>query len=146
MFTEIDTWLINRVFQPIVDWSEKQPAWWYQQCIGASAVAYAIGLVLYPAERLGDAFDWAWVAFMAFLFVGMFRDSANPALLAGRGPGLRWMLVGVAAVGLVISVSKAEPDLPASIAFNVVFTAAFFFAACKPPRPRLPRGKLAFGL
>lgn len=130
----IDAWIIRHVYQALVDWSQRKPSWWCRQCAAAfmaiCAARYFAGMSSAPAWGTAAVLlTWA----SAWAFVG------EPYVLAviGSFSWIRWLLLflGVMTFAVTLNVPGMLGDA-AVVSF-------YFFAACKPPKPREPRRWLA---
>jgi hypothetical protein len=143
LFRRIDAFLIARLFQPIVNVSQRQPIWWAQQ----SAILMAVLLVM-----CGVLEGWAWPLVLAVCITvpAALLVSRSPVLLAWLGSWQfwrvmsTWMTVVSFALLLLVwwAVSTLGEPFPLPVLDNLSGLAQLslmFFAACKPPPPRAPR-------
>ena len=144
----LDRWLIDKPYQSIVDLTQRQPAWLVRQC----ALLTAVTTIMKFATLGGSA--WVTALGMLALLAIAATTFVHPifAALGGQFWARAVMLASFAfdAVLLVLALYVAD-RIPASllgrIAVGVIIDAlcasCYYFAACKPPRPRVPRTKLA---
>lgn len=143
----IDGFLLARVFQPVVDLSLRQPVWWARQC----AVAYVVLQLV-----SGLLWGWGWTLVLALLVFPVFAwlVTATPARSAAFGADWRFrgfvlclVLVQMALLVLVLVLAGSVGGLQVlGCLSGFAFTAMVYFCACSPPRPRVPRARLAAGL
>ena len=142
LFARFDAWLIAGPYQAIVDLSQRKPAWWAQQSLIATLVMEGIRQVVFIKPA-------GWFAYtMLFLVVlclaGMWVFTLSPALLAQAGSDRRLPAFLVVLSLFRIPVLFTAPERAViGLVCDVCYLSFFYFAACKPPRPRLPRSKLA---
>lgn len=137
MIAAIDAFLINRVFQPVVDASQRTPVWWVRQ----TGVLFLI-----ITAMSGALVEWHWSVVLVLLImpVGLFVATSSPAMLAmvGDVPVYRKINIVVTAVGVGSRVAIVmfldavfDTRVALSIACLVVWLALVCFAACRPPAP-----------
>jgi lysylphosphatidylglycerol synthetase-like protein (DUF2156 family) len=141
-FLRLDAFLLARVFQPVVNLSQRQPMWWVQQ---SSVLAFLL-LVMSGVLR-----GWAWpLAVTLLVFVPLaLLVSLSPLLMAMFGAWsmyrmlLTWVWLLVTALWavawlIVASRGLAGADdgllLPDRLS-SAAQLAMAFFAACRPPAP-----------
>lgn len=150
LFRRIDAFLIARVFQPVVDLSQRQPIWWAQQ----SAILMAVLVVM-----SGVLNGWGWaITLTTFVAVpASLLVSRSPVLVAWIGAWQIWRIMStwMTAVSLALllavwwAVSSLGEPFPLSVLDKLPGLAQLsmmFFAACKPPPPRAPRTAPRFSL
>lgn len=132
MLRRVDTWLVDRVFQSIVDLLQCKPSRCAQPCAAAIA-GLAVGQLLAGSQSPFGA----TLSVLAGLI--MWRAACRPVwFTAMNSYGIRlfYLLTTV----LFVTVWSASCSLIEQ-ADCVAFTAYFYFAACRPPRPRVPKGR-----
>ena len=136
IYERIDLWLIERVFQPCVDFFQRRPDWWLRQLAGVLLLLSLISAV--PAD--GAPFTgWDALALLLDLLVVTFiygcgRSPTRTAWVGRAGAGLRMFML----------VLLALPHRTAlGFAASLVLLACYYFAACRPPKPREPKAKMA---
>jgi hypothetical protein len=133
----IDRKLIS-IFQWIVDVTERQPAWLVEQTAWAFVTADIVATVL------------TWHGFLSFigatltLAVGtyMIISSRIPALLAKNAEtdgNFRLWTVAYTIYNFFDLCFHAKIGVAAHLLSSVLLMACYYFAACKPPRPRRRR-------
>lgn len=145
MLERIDQWLIDRVFQPIVDWSQREGAWWVRETAFFCVIYLVIRLVaqylgyIHDARAAGGiAIDFACSAF----FCWWARDRVRVANL-GTASTMRKFFIVYSVVAVPLDIWRYPFNLPS----DIIFMSFYFFAACRPPKPREKREtkpKLAF--
>jgi hypothetical protein len=143
MLAKLDKWLISRVFQGIVDLSQRQPAWWVRQAAGLAVLSVAAEFVFRPGRGF---FDWLGLIAVIVMCGYLCLLSLSPSLMAELMVDWNWlrMVYAVMAVADLISAVLAPSERHVAGAFVMGSLAAMlYFAACEPPRPREPRRKMA---
>jgi hypothetical protein len=130
----------------VVDASQLQPLWWAR----SSAVVIE---VLFVAK--GVLFGWtAWTLLGAAVFPLLaVLITASPTLLGVFGsatlPRLVLLVMSLLNVVLALLLMLVPDPLPPELVFglwvDLIYPSLFYFAACRPPKPPLPRGRLAPG-
>lgn len=149
MIRRIDWWLLDRVFQPVVDLLQRQPAWIARQCVLFGLVANCVRHFAFDSRPL-----WV-VALVLFSFAILAAFTLHSLLFASLGGNrfARWfyLVLFVADLAWIAFALLIGPTSLIGLVFKYIngftFFAFFYFAACRPPRPRLPRhsAKLAHG-
>lgn len=142
LFARIDAWLIAGPFQTVVDISQRKPEWWAQQSLIATLVLECIRQVVFI--KPSDWIAYALLFLGALCLAGMWLFTLSPALLAYAGSDrrLRAMLVVLSLFRIPVLFTAPERAV-IGLVCDACYLSFFYFAACKPPRPRVPRSKLA---
>ena len=144
IISKIDKWLIEVLYQGIVDLSQRKPAWWARQCVIGSLVLEALRAVLFQPYATSETY-WFWTALFVMCLFVLWLITASPAIFAvmGAQAWVRAPLVAILLIRAVVMVFAPTPSGAFNMMMDVVFGSVYFFAACHPPRPRIPRSKLA---
>lgn len=145
VFHRIDSWLIEGPYQAVVDFSQRQPAWWGRQC----AIGYLVMTCVHIAVRHGDQAWLDYVILAAALLAAPMQWLVTllPAWFASMGES-RFLRLSILAIALpdLLGLFGQNPAAWASdLLCHVAAVSYCYFAACKPPRPRVPRTRLAPG-
>lgn len=152
-----DSWLIARVFQPVVDLTGHPPEWLARQSAILAGLAALVRFGMFGGR---DAVDWFGIACcllgVAFM-VGLTCSSLFQAAI-GSLWWLRAINVAVCVLDLILLATvllwpdlrsavlrnnlSTEPRMLLSALGDLSMTAVLYFAACSPPRPRAPRRRL----
>lgn len=138
MVRRVDRWLIDKPFQTAVDLAQRQPAWMVRQCVLAGAVVAFVRHLTEPGHALWVTALGALCALMLFAFT--FRAewvAALGGLLPARVLSLMFLAMSTGQVVL-----SGERYIAVMLG-DLLSMGLFYFAACRPPRPREPRRKLA---
>jgi hypothetical protein len=141
----LDDWVVNQIFQRLVDWAQKQPRWFGEQCAWAY-IAFVLMRAVY-AVSTGDPewLDW-FVVGSGLLLGGVLiyasRSSWLFALLSHSGVGWRswWLFWAILDLSWLISGMLTTTHLIRT-STDVALMACYYFAACKPPKPKEPKRK-----
>lgn len=146
IWSKIDTWLLEHIFQPVIDLSQKQPHWWAEQVAYAYITSIALRLLISVSNGTAGVVVWTASAAGALLFSVLLLASKFPAVLAHMGVERVWRFVWVALFvwGLPL-ISGFETIVRSLTDLTLVFF--YYFAACRPPKPPKKREsfKHAFG-
>lgn len=134
----LDAILLRHVFQPVVDASQRQPAWWARQAVALTGVCLLL---------TGALYGWHWLLAVAALWIpAVLLLTRAPAALAVLG-GFRYLRWGMLAftVTLWVGFGFVLPEFGGSQWLRLLFDASqlsfLYFAACRPPAP--PRRRTA---
>lgn len=133
MLRRVDTWLVDRVFQSVVDLLQCKPARCAQYC-AATIAGFSAGQLLAGTQTsIG-----ATLSVLAGLM--MWRAACRPVwFTAMNSYGIRlFYLLTTVLFATAWSAVCTLLDQAGCLAF----AAYFYFAACRPPRPRVPKGRL----
>ena len=151
MIQHLDTRLIAAA-QWLVDLTQRQPAWLARQCAILGMLATVVRLAAF-----GTSSPWA-TGLLALVFVLMVGVTYLPVLFHSHSVVDRpirltlalWLGIEGAVLLLALALSS-PPDVSARLALSALADLAlatfYCLAACKPPRPRVPRprGRLVHG-
>lgn len=140
MIEKIDQWLIDHT-QNVVDLTGLKPAWWIRWS----------GIVMVLAAIIRLAFhDMSVLGVIATTLMGscIVLGSASDAYIAAMGsfPFVRYYLVVATVVTWCLSTLMKQFSV-GMLVTDMAWLCAYYFAACKPPRPRKKtqtKTKLAF--
>lgn len=139
MIARLDLWILQHIYQAIVDFSQRKPAWWAENCSYACGVFGMIGLM---RKGVAEGFTFM-VCFSVFAtMLGTFLVvwcSRSPAILAAiakiRTARYFWLILVI-----VCFVCRAIVDFTLDrvilMISDVGYMSFLYFAACEPPRPR----------
>jgi hypothetical protein len=134
MIDAIDQWLIDR-HQVLVNWSQRMPAWWIEQCAAVVFISAALRFAMTPTHGLGAYFILALDITVSIIFYGF---SVAPAILVdlSKKQYLRLIMLTLSIWGIAASYNYTLGRFCVEVIYEVAFTAIYFFAACKPPAPK----------
>jgi len=144
MFQKLDQWLISRVFQGIVDLSQRQPAWWVRQLSMLVALCGVAWFAFVQGGRSG--LHVIYLLCILALAAGGWAYSMVPELLRqgmGAWNNIRVWYVPLCLVSWTIAIVAPDAEVVAYACVVVAMLCLLYFAACEPPRPREPRRKMA---
>jgi hypothetical protein len=145
MIERIDQWLIDKVFQRIVDWSQREGGWWIRELAFFCAIYSVIRIVAQVLGYTPDARSIVGISIdflCALMFCWWARDKVRVANL-GTATSWRRFFIVFSFISLPLDLWRYPFNLPCDIAF----IGFYFFAACRPPKPREKKEtkpKLAF--
>lgn len=139
LFARADTAVVA-FHQDLVDALQRQPLWFARVCLAV--------LVACTATRIAmvDLSAFQLVVNLALLTL-LWLNCRSAATLASAGTFTLFRYTFLVTFPLDVLVSLLVPSLERLpiLLFSVFLTAFFFFAACRPPKPPLPRGRFAMG-
>lgn len=141
MIKQADAWLIARIYQPIVDLVQRKPQWWVEQCAFAIVVTTILQRIFGHTSYVHVGFD----VFFALVFVLTARTDYLFAELATMDIVRRWCMVttGVCIPFILIPLPNTPYALNLLDLANLLpFASVYYFAACRPPKPREPKRRL----
>lgn len=142
MMRAADSRLIG-AHQGIVDAVQRSPAWLGQQCAIALCVVTVVRVTLF--ETVG------WSATLQLVCCFEFWLMARSPSWYGVGVGsawyvrawfLAWLVVCVLGIALLLAWGAEVPPVAwTALLVDLLLTSFAYFACCKPPRPRVPKGR-----
>jgi hypothetical protein len=144
MIERIDAWLIARVYQPMVDLFEKKPQWWVEQC----SMALLLSAVMVSMWRDSGSMQYVRLAtdvLCAALFVAYARMPVLFEWLAKADFTRRFLLILDLPLMVLILIPTKDYSYAinvADISNSIAFLSVYYFAACRPPKPREPKRRL----
>lgn len=145
MLSRIDDWLIEGPYQAAVDFSQRKPEWWAQQCVIGNFVMTCILIAVGPSDQpwLNYAVVGACLVLSPIQWIG----TLIPAWFACFGAArlTRLLLLGLSLPNLLGLLGTNPAIHILALLGDVALVSYCYFAACKPPRPRAPRFNLAPG-
>lgn len=142
MIAAIDQWLINNVYQKLVNTLNKEPHWCVEQCAFVIFMAAGLKCVMQPFT------PWALFGLVIEGMIGalFLFYSRQPILLKAMGqrPQFRILFLLLSMMGIWMNImSDANIMLRlVRIAYEIAFVSVYYFAACNSPPPPKPRTKL----
>jgi len=139
LLSRFDAWLTAQVFQRLVDLSQLRPAWWGRQ---AAAVLLIVGIV----RAVNTGYSILAVIYVLAMGVWLLATFIEPLYASlAESTWMRYFALFDAAItisALLLPLLGEQPDrLARWVVGSAGFTSYFYFATCRPPRPRLPRRK-----
>lgn len=137
--SRLDAWLTAQVFQKVVDLSQLRPAWWGRQ---AAAVLLIMGIV----RAVNTGYPILTVIYVLAMGVWLLATFIEPLYASlAESTWVRYFALFDAAItvsALLLPLLGEQPDLLARwVVGSVCLTSYFYFATCRPPRPKHPRKK-----
>jgi len=125
----LDQWVVDQVFQRIVNLTQRKVGWHCEQC----ALFATLTAIYRPFEDHDQGWMiWISVFFnLALGFILWVQARFAPYRLGDEWPGWRrfWLFI-------VVFDCFTKIDSPARIFMEVAVTAYFYFSACDDPPPR----------
>lgn len=133
-----DSLVLYKLYQRFVDKVQKKPHWLAEQCGWGQTVCAILRPFLVATPITG--MEWFTLGMGLLCGAVLILVARVPAILAGStGPGWRllwvWML-SVSIMGLFLRTSAERPELAVRIVSDIFITSFYYFAACRPPKPR----------
>lgn len=140
LLEKLDAWITNRVFQPVVDASQLRPVWWGRQ---AAVVLLIVGIV----RAVSTGYSVLAVIYVLAMVVWLLATLIEPLYASlAESTWVRYFALFDTAMtifALLLPLWGEQPDrLARWVVGSAGFTSYFYFATCRPPRPRQPRRKL----
>lgn len=139
MVEKFDYFLIS-FYQSLVDFFQKKPVWWVRQ-IAHGFLVLTLLLTLFGTET---AFQVVINSAVTAIFYAYSRSEAETASLGSAG-WIRVLIFMLCFWAAFLDSFWAEPTAGLSIAREILFFSAYYFGACKPPKPKVPKTKFAMG-
>lgn len=139
----IDQKIIN-AHQWVVDESERQPAWWAEQ----TAWAFIAADITAAALSWENTRDIVVVVLCLIVGTAMIVTARNAALLASLSERMmphRMTFLALLGYQVYQIVNELTVTRAAHLLASVLLLSSYYFAACKPPRPRKRRQVFAQG-
>lgn len=139
-FNSMDARLLA-VFQWLVDLVGRPTSWWAENC----AYVLLVGGVLREVLRPVPGWFW-WGVIGSLVFATLIWGAARaPAVLQWIGRDRFWRFVAVATTifATLVTLGKGPVDFWLCLLANIGYASFYYFAACRPPKPRPPRRVLA---
>jgi hypothetical protein len=134
MLNRIDEFLVNKVYQSIIDWSQKDSAWWVRE-MAFFGILYTIMRIV--CHVLGFDFDTKSIVGMVIdilCCVMFYMWSFDRILMASIGSA-NWIRK-IFMIAIPIFAMIDLKSVPFNIPMDVIILSSYFFAACRPPTPR----------
>lgn len=145
VFHRIDSWLIEGPYQAVVDLSQRKPVWWARQSLVANLVMVCIRAAAFSTEQSWKGYLIPAICAACSAVIWITTHSPVAFAATGQQRFFRLFLV-VMTVPLLLGLVVGDPARTlAGLLIHIAFMSFYYFAACKPPRPRVPRGRLAPG-
>lgn len=151
---QIDMMARERIFQPLIDASQRMPRWWGGNAGWLFAVTYVMQYVLKDGPMVAGISDALRVlSGAAFIFVIHGRTQSDAEFAEVGGYRLtRLMMLALWAFGLGTKVlalmltAYMPTAFAACVEINTLaMVAVFYFSACRPPAPPKARHQLQMG-
>lgn len=143
VFHRFDAWLIVAAYQPIVDLLQMAPTSLARQCIVGMLVIEVVRLGLFRAEFNGVSWVFAGLMLVSLACYWLITKSAAWFAAVGSLKHVRFALVVICVVRLMALSLGVTPPVALSSLSDFAFLSLHYFAACRPPKPRVPRSRLA---
>lgn len=145
MLDKIDNFIL-KMYQSLIDMSQKHPNWWIEQSGYATMIFGAINVFLRPSPDGWVYFGMLLDMLCGAVFLIVARNS-QLILQAGKEHFMR-SLIFMLTIGILIGYAYRVYDnfqlylIPCTIR-DVIYMSFWYFAACKPPAPPKKKEKLA---
>ncbi len=125
----IDTWIVDQVFQRIVNLTRRKVGWLCEQC----SILTMLAALFRPFENHDQGWMiWIGVFFnLALGFMLWVQARFAPYRLGDEWCGWRWFWLFIVAFDFITGI-----DSPARVFMEVAILAYFYFCACDDPPPR----------
>jgi hypothetical protein len=132
----IDQWLIEVPYQGMVDWSGKTREWWAENAALAMVVsAWVEAGIRGSVNQPFDLFIAVVMSIFAALVIAAARTKNGLSRLLCL-PVVRHMVLVLTAIGTLVAMLHPDSMAFLTHANTLAYVSIFYFAACRPPRPR----------
>lgn len=150
---QFDGWLLDRVFQPLVDRLPERPSGFdigMSMQLGAVVLDAASLVAVIATGRMGfgnaawNVFTWLFAAFF-YMAIARMRPLVKP----GHANPLRFMLQGLRPLSIPFAlysvwiVMRAPPTLELALGFNtlanIIYVVGLYLISCQPKPPAFRR-------
>lgn len=141
MLNRLDAWLLAGPYQWLIDVSGKKREWWVEQC----AYAYLVAGMLDAFLTVGsDGKRWLLAGLTMVVALLIFLDAKIPAMMemTAAMPHLRRLFLVVSCFSIPLRLLEMSPRGAAAAIATLALLSSYYFAACRPPKPREPRRKM----
>ena len=140
MISKIDSWLIDNVYQPIVDASQLKPMWLARQCAAVNAV---VGLCRWGL--LPDS-GYLELAILIPCYCIAYAITLHETLTKSVFNGI-WRKMGLAIAPLSVVIAYQVDTTPMELAVlsSATYLSYLYFIACRPPAPPKRKTQLQKG-
>lgn len=144
IFQKADYFLISRIFQPIVDWSQKKPLWWMLQLAHFTTIVFIMrASARFPDRGVINVFTIGGVLMM-IVFYATARSSRGQQIVA-ESFLTRMLFLFSALIDVTTLILLAPTFIYVSdMVYSLGIVSYTYFSCCKPPKPKVPRTKLAY--
>ena len=152
MLQKFDRWLIDKAYQSVVNWSQRMPAWWVEQCAFLLMISSIMRFVFRPTSGIGDYFLLFIDLVVSMMFL-WFSKMPGQLIEIAMDKGIRLFILIISLLSLFIDslvivdhLATGEPfhRQAIGIVYSLTFISVYYFAACKPPPPPVTKTKLAY--
>lgn len=144
IFQKADYFLISRIFQPIVDWSQKQPLWWMLQTAHLTTLLFLMrASARFPDAGLVNLQNISGLI-VAFAMYAATKMPGGQEIWASSLFVRTLMLWGFCIDLILLFLVPPSFLGMASTAYSLSLCAHVYFACCKPPKPKVQKTKLAY--
>lgn len=141
MISKIDSWLIDNVYQPIVDTSQLKPMWLARQCAAVAAIA---GLARWGFKA--EIIYWQ-VALITICYCGIYVLTFSEVHAKACFNSF-WRKLGALSTSIGLTYDYFVPkEVPyiLTAAGGLSYICYLYFIACRPPAPPKRKTQLQKG-
>lgn len=143
MLEQLDSWLLGK-HQALIDWSERLPSWWIEQCAFLLFVASITRFVIRDEIHGFHYFVLFMDLVCAFCaFIASRNESVKHSI---NDDNLRKFMLALGILFIPFWAFQPFSTTFIETIYQIAVIGVCFFAACKPPAPKIRKHEFSYGV